>query len=327
MAILRDGKRGKIGPSLRGQFYTYEKNGTWVMAAWPAKRTAKPTADLKASQDLFREACRAMKFTHSAFQVHARVSASGTPFLPRDALIAAMYGKGPTIYTQNGERRIPMASRLDMSMLLDNLAFKPGSLLIRNVNTWVGLDPSETGYVLTYDADQGEPIWSPPQTGGGGGGSTWLAGTITNYASPRVGKGTVLTPQVDFNLNAVYVLPNTARTMTLQASVWRLSSAVLVEEMGRSIIQSRAFLEREKVKLEFEEPPLLAYGQRYLVIICRTDGDGFQTWDAKYTDEGTNNRPWTGLALAKYMTAQPALGARYSDDGSGSFMCFADWSL
>ena len=327
MALLRDGKRGKIGLSLRGQFYTYEKNGTWIMAAWPAKRTAKPTPDLKASQDLFRQACQAMKLTHSAFQTHARVSASGTPFLPRDALIAAMYGKGPTIYTLDGERRIPMASRLDMSMLLDNLAFEPGSILFRNTNTWVGLSPGENGYVLTYDADQGEPIWALPSGGSGGAVNTWLAGSVTPHGDARVGKGTLLTPMAAFDIHRVVVLPTSARTMALQCSVWSTSGTTLVAEVGRSLVVSGSFGVREKVSIPFEEPAHLLYGTQYLVIVCRVDGDGFQTWDAQYTNEGSGNRPWTGTAVAKYMTAQPEAGGSYVNDGSGNYVCFIDWSI
>lgn len=180
MVIRTADKRGGIGPSMRGLFYSYKQGDRYVVSAWPPAR-GKPKTEAQAqTQALFKEACNGLKAMDAAFINYGRDDSKSKPMLPRDALMAAGYGRGPIIDTLNGDRWYPMATRVDMSLLMDNLAFTPGSLLVRGYDDlWIGLDPGEPDQVLIMN-EEGLPEWQTLVVDGGGGGA-WVTQNPTAY--------------------------------------------------------------------------------------------------------------------------------------------------
>jgi len=51
-----------------------------------------------------------------------------------------------------------MANRVDMSSVMDNIAWRPGSILWRDGDLWQGLDPPEIPSLLGYSMVDG-PVW------------------------------------------------------------------------------------------------------------------------------------------------------------------------
>lgn len=154
-----DPKRSR-GNSYRGRFYDYQVGDQTVAAAWPPKRPRFLTEDQRITQNLFIEACRAMKMMDAGIQNYARENAKGTPMLPRDSLLAALYGRGPKVVFNNGLVLRPMPTRINMSELLDNIAWKPGSMLFRGQDTWVQVEPGQYGQVLKYQSKREAPQWT-----------------------------------------------------------------------------------------------------------------------------------------------------------------------
>lgn len=179
MVIRTTFSRGNIGPSYKGRAYSYANEKGEITASWPSA-PGKARSPLQAqNMELFRQACIAMKLMNPAFIEYARQNAKGKPMLPRDSLMAALYGRGPTIILNNGRVVRPMATRVDMSSVMDNIAWRKWSLLVRYDDLWEGLDPPAEHSVLTFDPVNGV-LWGP---GGSSGGSPlWLMpyGRFTN---------------------------------------------------------------------------------------------------------------------------------------------------
>lgn len=230
MALIGHPSRGKIGPSMKGLFYSYERNGQWVLSIWPSSRKRQPTEDELFERRRFKLACEALKRMHPSVLYYFRTNSWGTPLMPRDALMAMVYGKGPVIIRPNGEKVFPMASRLDMSMLLDNLAWKPGSILYRSLNTWEGVDPGAEGQVLTMNAFTGFPEWRDPSGGGEGGWAMPEAGNInSNFQGNCIGKG--IAPIFDIKLKRVVIYQQFASVTDVRIGVYRLSATDEVVEI------------------------------------------------------------------------------------------------
>lgn len=166
MALSETLKRGEIGASLKGQFYQYQRHGKWVTAKWPKKRgKAKSPAQLQAEKD-FASVCRAIKLTAAEVQMYARANAAGTPMLPRDAMMAALYGNGPTIRTYSGKVIKPMANKLLSSTVLDAIGWQEGDILYRGQDAWEVLRAGGPGQVLTMPEIGKVPYWAPSSGGG-----------------------------------------------------------------------------------------------------------------------------------------------------------------
>lgn len=151
--------------SFSGRFYAYQKGDQVVYAAWPKKRGKARSEAQQEAQDRFAEAIAAMNRHAAAFMAEAREQVKGTPFLPRDPILAALMGKGPQFKLPDGKRLINMATRVNMSEVMDNIAWEPGSMLYRDENLWKGIPPGQSGYVLTYQGENDIPQWLP--AGGG----------------------------------------------------------------------------------------------------------------------------------------------------------------
>lgn len=186
MAISDDGKRGQIGPSLRGLIYQYERDGMWITSKWPKKRGKIATPNQKLAQEAFKDCMLAMKLTAPAIQLFHRIAAKGTPMLPRDSLMAALYGNGPPIQHYNGKVIKPMANRLMSSTVLDALAWEEGAILFRGPEFWEQLPPGGDGQVLAYDADTKRPLWVDIKSGSGVPPSVWIMRGQNVYGSVNI---------------------------------------------------------------------------------------------------------------------------------------------
>jgi len=153
--------------SLRGSHYVYESKAGTIIANWPPKRPGEKSEAQLHSMKLFKEACEALKRMSAGQQNYARENAKGTPFLPRDALMACLYGNGPVIGLRTGAKLRPMAVRVNTSLLFDNIAWEPGSMLFRGADFWEGIPPGNNGQVLTYTDANHAPTWQAGSSGSG----------------------------------------------------------------------------------------------------------------------------------------------------------------
>lgn len=311
--VIRQGyKRGQIGPSYRGAFYTYDVQGGSRTAAWPPKRGKPKTPAQAFTQALFAECCRAMKAMDPTIINYARENCKGTPMLPRDGLMAALYGRGPTFILPNGERRFSMATRVDMSMLMDNIAWKPGSILYRGSDDlWIGLDPGGVGQVLTV----GEglmPSWQDPK-GGGGGSYIWCVASSLS-GSAHATKGGWFNPMVTGEIPKVVIVHQFTAGQQLSMRIYRLNGSNVIQEVlaDQPIVTTQDGTTRT---LEMPVDPPAAFSPGDRIAICVSQIGAGNTVALRVMNAGTYNVnfPATGgTGYAQIDQENPAVGQTMS---------------
>lgn len=325
MALSDTLKRGEVGASLKGQFYQYQRHGKWVTAKWPKKRGKPKSAAQSQAQKDFAAVCRAIKLTAAEVQMYARANAAGTPMLPRDAMMAALYGNGPTIRTYSGKVIKPMANALLASTVLDAIGWAKGDMLVRNDDRWEVLSPGLPGYVLQTNGPNELPTWVQPSGGGGSAGRLWFTGTIVNYVRQAPTFALAIRPAIDFKLNRVMVAAQFARTYTLRAELWERNGLLFGARLGQSLTVAQALAVHEVVTLTFQTPPTMERNKDYFVVIVGYDnvlGDKFQ---ATYGAGDNTQRPWAGASQAYYSATPPAPGNAVISDGGGAYMWAIEW--
>lgn len=185
-------------PALRGALTIQPTRAGLVAKAWPKKRGKRLSPKQAEAIERFKEAAIICKYAPSADQLQSRKLARGSQFLPRDLQYMAIYGRLATLFFTNGERRYQMASKVDITELLDVLGFAPGTILFRGKDYWEALEPGREGEALIIQ--DGLPAWGEGGGGGNGGAGPInvltrdIAVTSNGYAS----RGQIVVPQRDF---------------------------------------------------------------------------------------------------------------------------------
>lgn len=148
-----------FGPSLRGAFYSYNRKGNVITNAWPKKRPGKVGPEEQWVRDRFKEAAQVMKrYAPEILETYKR-AVHGKPYAPRDLLLQSLYGHGPTVFLNTGERIVPLANQVNISQLMDNIGWTPGSMLYRAEHLWVPIPPGNNGDILRYNGPSVVPSW------------------------------------------------------------------------------------------------------------------------------------------------------------------------
>lgn len=325
MALSDTLKRGEIGASLKGQFYQYQRHGKWVTAKWPKKRgKAKSAAQLQAEKD-FAAVCRAIKLTAAEVQMYARANAHGTPMLPRDAMMAALYGNGPTIRTYSGKVIKPVANALLSSTVLDAIGWAKGDMLVRNDDRWEVLSPGFEGYILQTNGPGKLPTWVEPSGGGGSSSRLWFSGTPIEWARNAPTFGLPLRPTIPFKISGLYVAPRYARTYTIKAELWTRTVNTLGAKIGQTLMVQATVAAQQVIRLTFQAPVQLEFGTDYFLLITGVDNVQGDRFNLTYGSGVNDQKPWAGASSAFYSNSVPAPGLVLADDGAGAFLWGIEW--
>lgn len=311
MVIRTTWVRGQIGPSLKGRFYSYRQGEREIVSSWPRPQKRQPTEDEAATRRLFKECCVAMKVMHPAFIAYAAEDSKGKPMLPRDALMAALYGKGPVFFLPDGTRRIPMATRIDMSTMMDNIAWEPGSLLYRDEDMWVGLAPPDEPSFLVFDPAQGF-IWvSEP---GGGGTKVWsnCNGRTARNANTTC-KGVIFEPFEDITIDAVNFLAGFAAGNQYKWSIYEVGPTEIILSIlgdGNLPIPSTS---ADRIFVGYLPAPLiLLAGHRYMVCCRQPTAVATNNTEIRYGDRVPSPLAlWPGFASFGIAKQNPVVGDQF----------------
>ena len=165
-------------PRIKGGLVVARTRGGWAIRGPTRPSRHKNNPAVLEQNERFRQAQLATKHMAPGQQKAAYELAQHSQLLPRDLQVQSLYGRGLTVYCTNGLRFYSVASRNDMSIVLDALGVEPGSMLYRGTDWWMAIPPGLPGYVLTAPDDLNDPpLWLP---GGGGG-----AASDTRLASLR----------------------------------------------------------------------------------------------------------------------------------------------
>lgn len=311
MVLIRDPQRGKIGPSLRGLFYAYQTEQGFKVTSWPKKRGKPKTPEQAQAQALFKQACQALKRMPAPFLNYAREQAKGTPMLPRDYLMAAGYGRGRTLKLPNGERRYWMATRVDMSMLMDNIGDQEGMLLYRGPNDlWLGLAIGEPGQVLQVSDDQ-LPQWADP-TGGGGGGWRWATPTSLSSRAFNT-KGVYFNPMFDGHIDRIGFTHDFDIGQNILVSVLAITTGATgtVTEVLYQEPFAGTFTGNPQESLVIPADPIpVVGGQRIAVCVSTTGQSGTYATRLFAATSFVNSFPiGSAVGYAELTNAAPSLGS------------------
>lgn len=152
------------GRSFRGRFYDYMRNGSFQAAGWPPKRPGPLSEAQQDTVRLFKAANQAFKLQDAELTATLMKATAGTPYLPRDFAFIMWYGRFRTLTLADGTALRSMATRVNISDLLDNIDWTPGTMLYRGTDLWLPIAPGAAGDVLRYQNPATVPVWGPPTT-------------------------------------------------------------------------------------------------------------------------------------------------------------------
>lgn len=251
-----------------------------VAQAWPISRRRSLSPKQKEAIAAFKEAAIVAKYAPAADQMRSREMAHGSQFLPRDLQYMAIFGRLCTLFFTNGERRYQLASRYDLTELLDILGFAPGSILFRGPEFWEALLPGNAGEVLTTSGNLLPPVWAPA-AGGAGGGFSGFSGSAGSGVGSLGGAtaGNYMVPAKSVDISAAgFISTSTAANRAYTAYLARIGPAIdgypildLVQLGPASASESGPY---RVVRLYLEEPVTMIGGQAYSLLWTMNHGNG-----------------------------------------------------
>src|SRR6218665_2027095 len=145
------------GVSMRGVGTLKMVGGRAIATPWPKSRGAPRTIKEANAQTRFQDVNRATLYMDSYQQDFAASVARACNLLPRDLLVDAAYGRLVCFRFPDKIKVFSVASRNEISQILDAIAQLPGALVLRGENWWGALDAGTPGEVLTIDPLTGMP--------------------------------------------------------------------------------------------------------------------------------------------------------------------------
>lgn len=319
--VLSDSlKRGSIGPSVKGQYYQYQRGDQWVTAKWPKPRGKPKSERQKLAQYAFSEVTKAMKRTSAQIQQFHRENAKGTPMLPRDALMAALYGNGPNLRFYNGKVIKPMSNKFLASTVLDAIGWSEGAVMYRGVNDWEVLQPPPANAVMVYDPALKQPVWLDGSSLGGDGGY-WMPAYGTPSTTSQRLKGLMFRPIETRLLERAFLYVNNAagndyRVRLYEVTVGRQILAILADEPVPAIAGTGA----QAGVVVLPDPVAIEAGKYYALCVSLVAGPGGAINPMGTSDTQRPTIPlWYNFTSVALPAASPAVGDVLNDGGVTRF--------
>lgn len=220
-------------PTFRGIFQRDVTQGVERVRKWPKPRGRAKTAAEKARQDKFKWANQATKYMAPQIVADMTKAVRGTPLMPRDMLIAQLYGRLTMFVLDDGRHLWPKEAVMEVSKALDILSAIEGYTLRRGPTAWEGVPfptlPDPDDYLQELGGNNGDVLqkvgglWVPAPMPSGPGADAperyWLNAAIHNVtgdgtawtvpynAVSSAGPNTTLNPangQITVNVAGVY---------------------------------------------------------------------------------------------------------------------------
>lgn len=227
------------------------------------------------------------------------------------------------VFFPDGSRLINLATKVNMSEVMDNIGYTRGALLYRDVDLWKELPPPESALVLGYNLTTKKPEWVPQAGGGGGAGYVWtntLYGALSGSALNS--KGNVFRMGRPAKFGGALFYGQWTAGVTYRASLYRLDGSFKITQIvARGTLTgtqngSNAFLEG-LTNLDIE----LAEGVNYAVCVEAPTRPGTYATPI-YSQSGSYQiPPWfygvtDEVRMAK---ANPAVGDTFDISATGMF--------
>lgn len=271
--------------------------------------------------------------------IAARIGSEGTPYLPRDLIVKAVYGTLVQVTTKDGftyyGRRLVTKQA---QVLLDQITQAPGAILMRTVDGWVGLEPGDTGQVLITGGPGIPPDWgaAPGAAGNGNWYSSQMSseGYHTNHTANWCGEANVLLMREDVLLNSVWGFQDQYLAGTYCGIVYEVTSSKTAPKLitatrgaSKVVTVNNA---QHWIEGEFNTPIELQAGHYYgLGIMCISGGNTTPSCLAYYADISNQmlipGDQWCVLRL-NHLTNAPGDTLDSNSGGQSAYIIGANWS-
>lgn len=322
-------------PSMRRAVSFAPGRAGMIARAWPNNTKRKLSPKQQEAVEAFREAALIAKYAPATDQMRSRELARGSQFLPRDLQYMAIFGRLCTLYFKDGQRRYQLASRYDLTELLDILGFKPGSILLRGPEFWEVLEPPEDPSLLI--SASGKPQWATPGQAGVGSGSapvsfaarSWSVSS-SNYAT----KGTYFRPSQPFLFTGSEAICYGFALTPQQRMTLALVSGSTIDDEIEQILWTSEWKNIPTApdlihRWEVDEPIQLLPGATYLLALTMYSNSDTTSVRVVYPSD-----PYNGMMLgapaepllgsAQYPTRELAVGMKPAQQGNA---VYAMWPL
>lgn len=269
----------------KGAFQTMEYADGRIAARAPQPKGLRVKSAVQKSQnEAFAWCCKASIHAIDYDRIAAEAGSIGTPWLPRDILVSAMYGTLIEIRTKSGQRIVGARTvAADIQALLDQISDQLGAILVRGADEWIGVGTGAPMQVLTANGPGFIPSWQNAAAGGGGI-PPFNAAPTFNPEVDSAGAGSNIyiarfySPEETFDLNGVATWINSTNASNIQAGIYetdkhgKLPGSTLLAQ-GTAI----APVTGELLKAPFAAPVTLAKGHFYWIGFAITGGSIWYT--------------------------------------------------
>lgn len=228
MKVKRPETDYKRAASYRGAFLLRQTRWGLIAQKWPRKRGKPKKASDVIKQSLFAYAAHWSTNPEPIAYQTAIYLTKGTLMMPRDMIIAAMYGNALTFIRPDGtimKRYYDVAA--DPQATLDLITEETGAMLVRLKEGWVGLLPGNSGDVLTIT--NSIPDWAKPTAAGGGNGWTMHQLSIISDTTAHATKAMIVQFSQDATINELWIPFSLQAGFTAIIQIAKLTSNTITE--------------------------------------------------------------------------------------------------
>lgn len=193
------------GIRVRGSGYSAVRRGTLYFARAPRRLNGSYSPEDLERQAYFAALARSAGYMSPSQQLTARELARRSNFAVRDYLVSILAGRLIHFQRPDGSKVFSVASRNDVSNLLDAIWQLKGGILIRGEDWWQGLTPAPAGHVLTSMGEDQLPAYQPAQGGGASGLSVQMNSSGVYSASNFNCKGFTWIPDADVRVHEIWL--------------------------------------------------------------------------------------------------------------------------
>jgi len=305
---------------------TKTRGGVPIMKGWPKKRGKKATPDQKHNQEQFALAQRAANECHPWQYLEAAAMSEGTIWNRREILVKAAQGSlfdiviGADDYYGNW---FEMAR--EIQALLDTVSDVPGTMLVRNAEGWVGLEPGVDGYVLSTNGEGFPPHWIPVSVPTPS--YQWSAPDISAaYGNINITVGNQYTPAFDVEISDVSfrLTPDVGKTYSLTIATINAGNDIIAV-LQQFDITAAVFANPNGVQIPLPVAQTLTAGIKYAFLLSKSNGPtgaGIKLFDAFQGNPPFPLQARQGSLIRN--VAVPAAGQNYSPS-AGIFGISLKW--
>lgn len=298
-----------------------EFRGQTVLATWPKKRGRNIHPTTREQNLKFAEANYLAKYADAETQVLAREVTAGTPLLPRDLLVGAMYGRLWAIDVIGEGTLYSEAMVSDVSQNLDVIGQKPGDILARGISAWTRVPGSTAGRVLTSQGPTLPPVWAAPAGVGGLGAMTAIVNRA-NSGGATATKGWVFIPLIDMSVSALIIDHTEVNGATYKGTIFTTDGDDVDTVLAQTAEITGTANAAKRQALEFASPVPLTKGVEVVACTTRTDGTGTTVYTVAFDNAPKYPvAPTTGEFEISMASADPAATETFSRGSSGTPFC------